>query len=404
MSKKHILILAGIGVHVLFYLSLWHKSHFLNRFFPAGQLHFNYIGLDFLQVPCGAYTFFRGGDMMGITKDGGDLQCQETHNKNVYHPVFTVVVGGFLQLFSKNVAVLLWQILKLLVTMTLGVYLFRVFKDHQGLPFALFIFFSAFDQYHEIKIAQFQFYLNALLTLFLISMAQKRDFRTITYNVVGMLVKPVGLLYLPIIFIKKKWKLGFYTLLLFMALTIPWYFFDSSSYYFNNIFTRLKTVPWPFPDMYNMAAFLYKYGIWSPALKWVYYLLIALIAWRTKLSFLSLAFLAISGFHFFDYNVYQYHYTMLIPFFVLGPLLEKEWDHVSIKFLIVICSLPSIFIFYQIFGIHSKGGDLLETGWPLLNISKWLPLLILNLLILYRSLRFGEELPILKRSHVKTAP
>src|SRR4051812_22890395 len=92
---KHRLLLLGIIINLSFYFSaIW--PHWYDYFFFGSSIHHCCQGLDFYQIPNGAFAFFNGGDLTGRMPHGLMPFSKEIFsNTNVYHPLLTILLGAF---------------------------------------------------------------------------------------------------------------------------------------------------------------------------------------------------------------------------------------------------------------------------------------------------------------------
>src|SRR5579859_2111965 len=91
---QHKLISIGLLINVLFYISAA-KTKWFDYFFSGSALHLCCKGLDFYQIPNGAYAYLHGGSLSGIVPHGVLAYWigNPPSNANVYHPLFTLLVG-----------------------------------------------------------------------------------------------------------------------------------------------------------------------------------------------------------------------------------------------------------------------------------------------------------------------
>lgn len=98
--KKYWLLVLAIMLQLLFYVSAsW--THWLDIFFPGGSLHDGLQGIDFYQIPRGAWAFWHGGSLTGAPLANGMFYGPHHYvSSNVYHPIVTLLLGSVLMLFS----------------------------------------------------------------------------------------------------------------------------------------------------------------------------------------------------------------------------------------------------------------------------------------------------------------
>src|SRR5689334_4795950 len=101
--RKYFLLYLGVLLHLLFYVSVAWTGWF-DHFFSGAALHVGGKGIDFYQVPRGAWAFWHGGSLSGEPLPDGQQWGKEYWSQNnVYHPLFTLLVGTVLTWFDPGV-------------------------------------------------------------------------------------------------------------------------------------------------------------------------------------------------------------------------------------------------------------------------------------------------------------
>ena len=110
---NHKLIYIGLLINILFYISA-SQTKWFDYFFSGSALHLCCKGLDFYQIPNGAYAYLHGGSLSGVVPHGVKAYWigHPLNNYNVYHPLFTLILGGFLILFEPTKSFYIWMFLK----------------------------------------------------------------------------------------------------------------------------------------------------------------------------------------------------------------------------------------------------------------------------------------------------
>jgi hypothetical protein len=391
---NHKLIYIGLLINVLFYISA-SQTKWFDYFFSGSALHLCCKGLDFYQIPNGAYAYLHGGSLSGVVPHGVKAYWigHPLNSYNVYHPLFTLLVGSFLILFESTQSFYIWMCLKFIITLWMVIYFYKNFKGSKQLDFAIFFILINFTQYLEIEISQYQFVVNFFIFLMLINFAKNRNtaLNGIWYFM-SLIAKPVGLLWLPILFLKRKYKTMFIGLILFIILTVIFLLNNTGNYYtfylMYHFFHPDKSGP---IQIITLDAFL-RYSTPIPefvlgVLKIVCFIFIVCLSSFKRISLLKAIYLSIVYYLLFYDRVYEYQYTTLIPILAVCLVVCEEFQRRLSKILITIIGLPSIFFILHFFKIGFiqdpvLGPDPTAFGWQLIVLNRILPVIILTLFLL----------------------
>lgn len=386
--KAYKLIYLGLIIHGLFYISIYQTGWF-NDLFTGNSLHHCCRGMDFYQIPNGAYAFWHGGKLTGDTLADGAVYAQgHTVNPNVYHPLFTFALGSLLIQFQPDQAFSVWILCKLVITALVVAYFFWTFRDHKYIGFTTFILLANCTQYQEIAIGQFQFVLNTFLLLLLINLVKraKTFWGALLYSLT-LIVKPIGLLWLPIFATKQRLRLALLGLGLFVAYTLPFLPGNTGSYYIDNLTAHLFSPGDYGPDQITTLASLISYTTHWPSLvlKGFQYLFLGFILFLCALRRVHISkgiFLMVVYFLFFYDFVYEYHYTSLAPVLAICVLYCPEFQTRISRCLVLLTCLPSAFVILNYFHIGTYwdsfyGANVTFLGWQLMVLSRVLPIILL---------------------------
>ena len=390
--KKNFLIIIAIVIHLSFYVSYFLQTDSL--IYPPNHYHLNYKGLDFFQVPKSAYAFwnfktFNAGidDYFGVQK--------VTSNRNVYHPFFTLAFGSPFLLFSPNIAFEVWIYIKAFLWILTGIYLWQSFKNHPYRQWALFFFAANFTLGLDIRIGQFQALLNlALLWALLHWFKGNRPYFTLAY-VASLVIKPAAILWLAVLFIRRHYKIVFEVLLITTVVTVPFLWNNLADYYFANLKRRIFTdAVYGFPDILTLNAFFKNLGVklsWLFTLKMVVVSGSLALAFFRRISSFTLFYLLCLHGIFFDQMIYEYHYSIVIPFFVTGVLFVPSLQKPFARFIMVWAQLPSCYFLFKItHNPHLVAGMIDGLIWRRLLALRLLPLCILAIYLLACDLQSGS--------------
>ena len=391
---NHKLIYIGLLINILFYISAFQTKWF-DYFFSGSALHLCCKGLDFYQIPNGAYAYLHGGSLSGVVPHGVKAYWvgHPLNSYNVYHPLFTLLLGSFLILFASTQSFYIWMFMKFIITLWMVIYFYKNFKGNKHLDFAIFFILINFTQYLEIEISQYQFVVNFFIFLMLINFAKNRS--TVLNGIwyfMSLIAKPFGLLWLPILFLKRKYKTMFIGLILFVILTAIFLLNNSGNYYtyylMYHFFHPDKSGP---IQIITLDAFL-RYSTPIPefvlgVLKIVCFIFIVCLSSFKRISLLKAIYLSIVYYLLFYDRVYEYQYTSLIPILAVCLVVCEEFQRRLSKILITIIGLPSIFFILHFFKIGFiqdpvLGPDPTAFGWQLIVLNRILPVILLTFFVL----------------------
>ena len=127
---------------------------------------------------------------------------------------------------------------------------------------------------------------------------------------------------------------------------------------------------------------------------------------RRQMSMFVGVFLATCYYLLFYNGVFEYHYTSLIPLFVLGLLTQPEFNHRFVKFWILVACLPTPYVLFrhlQLFALTPEFAanlyrvdperTLTSHGLFFLLVFRLIPLLLLAAFIAGKALEREATLP-----------
>lgn len=387
-----LLIIAAVIIQVSFFISaIW--THWFDYFFFSSSLHYCCQGLDFYQIPNGAFAFFHHGNLTGsLSSNNQPYSTDIFTNSNIYHPLLTIILGSFFLLFEAKLVFYLWMGVKLLINLGLAYYLYQNFKTNKFITLALFIFLASINQYNDIKISQYQYLVNIFLFLLLLVISQKgNQFKSGFLYFLTLLVKPIGIFWAPVLLIKKQYSLVIVGLGLFSVATIPFLVNGTGNYYVDNLWSHFThpILVYTIDNMSLETILRHTFKI-SPnflfVLKYLFLGIITLLAFSKKVDLIKIIYLLTLYFLFFYDQIYQYHYSILIPVFTVGLLTCKDFQSRLARILLFIISLPHIFFILRFLQIGVRfdsflGMDPTWFGWQLTNFYQISLLLLLTVVI-----------------------
>ena len=342
---QKILFITAFIIHLSFYVSAFY-THWWDVLFENVT-----TGQDFFQIPNAAYSFLHGGNLRGELPPGIKpyTSCCGV-NGNVYHPLFTLLVGTPLQLFTPNTALKIWTFVHILISAILLLFLWKKFANHKYLYLALSLYLLNSYHYYEIKHAQYHFLLTFFTTLFLYESAIKGDTkRAGLWYFLSILIKPIGFLWILPLLIYKRFRTLTIGLGLYALASIPFIITPLGKYFFNNLGDNLNSQG----PTYNLAAIVHFEKIPLVYIKIAslfsaIFLLIFQIIKKSELY--STIFLWVSFQLIFYALVYPYHYSITAGLICLGILLN-QFSFKRNKILpLIILTLPTPILFLRWYG------------------------------------------------------
>jgi hypothetical protein len=401
LISRYVLLGIGLLIHIAFFISASGTKWF-NYFFSGSSLHLCCRGMDFYQIPNGAYSYWHGGSLsvtQGTTHYLYGVGFPAV-NFNVYHPALTLLLGSFLILFSPAASFYVWMFIKLFVNLALLTYFYISFRQSKYIYLATFLSLINSTQYLEIEISQFQFVLNTALFLMLIALAknEKSPLGGLFYFLT-LISKPIGLLWIPVMFFKRQWKMLLIGLGLFLFTTSTFLYNHSGDYYVNNLWGNFFTPNMAGPiQIFTLDALLrYSTPLPDSALTVIKLSCLALVIILSAFKRISLQtgiFLAIAYYLLFYDMTFEYHYTTLIPILAICLVTCPEFQHLSSRICITLISLPNVlFLLHLLYSWHFKlgpfdatqtmtmdpylGPDPTVLGWQLCVLSRIIPVILL---------------------------
>ncbi|HEY0756606.1 MAG TPA: hypothetical protein VGD98_21820 [Ktedonobacteraceae bacterium] len=391
--KAYLLVYFGLVIYLLFYISVF-KTGWFDIFFSGAALHAGAKGIDFYQIPKGAWAFLHGGGLDGNLPAGVPAYApQDFSNGNVYHPLFSLVLGSLLALFEPEGLPYLWLWMKLFVSLAVIGFFFWSFRASKYRNFAVFVLLANFSIYLELAAWQFQFLLNIFLLLLLIALTKKRSvlWSGIWYWL-GLLVKPVGILLAPALILKGRWKIALLGIWLFFLSTVLFILHGTGNYYITNLMATFSSSGDVGPNQIIAFAALLHYTTHWPtlayqAIKDSCLLIVVLLSSFRRTHIAKAAFLAVVYYLYFYESVFEYQWSTLAYVIAVCIVTCPEFQTKRAIFCILLTCLPDCFSLLNLWHIDVKDLGYLglipgPTAWEWMVLSKIVPLFLLLLTVL----------------------
>lgn len=383
---KHKILIVCVCTHIC----IWIAAYFgwLNIFFSGAALHLPdprwgniFQGIDFYDIPSGAWAVLHGGSLTGVPLQGKVYAPGQVVNPNVYHPLFTLALGSILMQFSPHTAYYVWMWAKLPLSLASVSYFYWSFRTHKYVQFATCILLINFNIYLELAAGQYQFLLNIFLLIFITTLVKRSPpALSSAFYFLALIVKPIGLLFIPALIIKKQWRVAVPALVVFALTTL---LFLKDPYYIHYIMENVFHPSSPGPVQIVALNALLRYTFHWPDLvyKLLQYgslaLILALISLK-RMHISKALFLMVVYFLCFYNQVYEYDWSVL-PY-VIAPcvMYNTSFQTRLSRACIVLTCLPSCFVILAL--LHIDIGALNVPGafaWQFMVVSKLIPLFLL---------------------------
>lgn len=284
-----------------------------------------------------------------------------------------------------------WLTFRLMITAIFSYILYKNFKNHQYFPLAITFYLGTFPHYLEMWNGQYHFLLDAMIFLILLNLLKGKNqiIEGICYAF-SLLVKPIGLLWLPPLFLKKHFKTIGLGIGLFVLASIPFLINGSGAYFFENLWVRLQDPVGGPPGIFTLDALLRFLPLtrnYAFLIKAAAGLILLLIQWRLKPKLFISLFLWTSYYLLFYDLVFEYHYTTLAPFLALGVLSQEVFQNKLVRLLGLTFLLPSPFILFYLTQMGANGNVVTDIGWIIMVLFRAIPLIGINLIIVTQLLQ-----------------
>ena len=355
LRKSTIVLIASIIIHLLFLASL--EYHFLDKYFNDASHRYG-KGCDFFILPQSGQDY----------RDGHGLYQRRHPNRIVpyvysvqnYHPAVGSSLGVLLSHLPAWTAYWLW-VVKHELFMLLNIYLtFQITPNKRIFPYLASMWLVFTPYYLELFMGQFTYNI-ATAVMILTYLHVKTKWGSGLIWGLSLIGKPITITLLPVYLRERKFKTIIGAGILYLALTIPYYyelpgleFKPLHMPYYKNLENQLLT---PYRGQYSghSGNFGFQLPLWIMSesdfvMKW--FVRGVLIIGSLAVLFGGKDFthnlaIMISSYFLTYRNVWEHHYVLMIPVMVL--LANKYHKHTkTIIFLAAIyvwLAMPSIFVF-----------------------------------------------------------
>jgi hypothetical protein len=292
---------------------------------------------------------------------------------------------------------LIWHVMKIFLTIFIFIIFYRKYQKKKHFLLATFIYFSLFPQYLEIWNAQYHFLLVFGLFLLLFSFDDKKPVdsdRNGIYYLFTLLVKPIGLLWIPAFILYKQWKMILIGTLGYISLTLLFMIDGSGSYFINNLIERIQHPIGGPPGIFTIESlirFYFPQSFINALLMYSFLGLLLIFQFKWKPTLLQSLFLwTVFYLLFYDF-VFEYHYTVIIPFATIGLVTKQLFQKKRDQILLLTYSLPTPFFLFHFFQTFAKGHFVTDRGWTILVLTRTIPLVLLVAFFIYDTFKAEDK-------------
>lgn len=361
---------AGVAVHSAVVLSL--QFSFLNPLFDDST-HRKGKGADFYAVYQAARNI---EDNVSIYEKQPAQQVVPYFFPYRYHPIVALTIGQLFSLVPPGVAYGIWIILQELLLFINIILTRRLFGDHPDADLATGFWFFFSPYFIELYMGQFSFLMSSLMFWMLAAMMRGRILLADAAWIGSLCVKSSSSLFVPVLIKMKRWRTVLLAILVVVLLGLPYFLsMPGSLEAFSANFTEPLTMPtlqgnqgfaalvgilllrlgdnWPdsvydFPD--RLQAMNDALVIPTTILAILVVLFTVFMTIRTHPRYVpELFFLWILAYLLFYKHVWEHHYVMALPVFVLlyyrmraGSIVLSQKTFWTSFFII---ALPTLFVF-----------------------------------------------------------
>jgi hypothetical protein len=141
-----------------------------------------------------------------------------------YHPIFAMTGLAWISLLTHTAAYGLWVAINELLFLTIIPFIRRSVENtrHFLVVLALLVFFTPY--YLEVYMGNASFVAAALLLVAFYYFERGRYLRFFPLYLTSILVKPLGLLFLPVLLARRQYRLTILTVIIFIGSGLPYFF------------------------------------------------------------------------------------------------------------------------------------------------------------------------------------
>lgn len=203
----------------------------------------------------------------------------------------------------------------------------------------------------------------------------------------SILVKPIGLLFVPVLLIKRRWRIVLFALAIVVLATWPFLLNKSGMYYINNLVKEFFRPDSPGPDQIMTLNALLRYSFHWPAqvyqaIQYTALALVLLLSARKQTYLVASVFFSTAYFLLFYNLIYEYDWSTLAYVLAVCVVFCPAFQTPFARVCMLLTCFPSCFLLLRIFHIDISYNAFLGfhpgiVAWRWMVLSKVVPLVLL---------------------------
>ncbi len=331
-------LLTGILFHGCVVLSL--QWGFLNPLFDDA-VHRSGQGVDFYSVVQAGHNLSDGVSIYSLKPVE---QIVPYYNPYRYHPFVAYTAGMFFALFRPDISYVLWIVI-LEGFLLVNILLTRsLFMDPRSGAIAASMWLLFTPYYVELYMGQFSFLMASLLFWMMVAWMNGKDRQGDSLWILSLAVKSNSAVFAPVLLKLRRWRIVLVGGVISVGLALPYFLLEpgSAAAFGRNVTEGLKAQTLfgnqGFAALIGVSVLRFA-GVWSdfaqefalrldhmndmlafPLAFWTFIVVGSAVAVTAKASHnsgISLLLLWILAYFLFYKHVWEHHYVMLMPVFVL---------------------------------------------------------------------------------------
>lgn len=359
--SSRLLLFVSILIHIFFLLNLF--TGILKPFSHDMTLFREVRGVDFNAIFMSGHYLRSGENLYRIpTQDEG-----VPHTRFRYTPPAAFFIGLPFSLFPRNrffTASAFWTVIIELVLIFNILLTIKFCSIEKRILPAVSMWLIYFPFAVELYMGQFTFIMASLFFWSILAIKKNRFFSAVFLWIPSVLLKIFPLLFAPLYVRYAGLRKSALAVLIMTLLVLPWFLFHPIQF---NDFLALnlqpgKSIPdTPYagnPGFFHLALYISQFlpGLEKEAVNIVSLFtgmiilgFFLILSSRRKISLFIPAGLVAASFFFISREVWEHHYTLLLPFFILYFIDARKPD-ILFCMAFVLCALPTFFIFFNMAG------------------------------------------------------
>ncbi|MFQ5453044.1 MAG: glycosyltransferase 87 family protein [Candidatus Zixiibacteriota bacterium] len=140
-----------------------------------------------------------------------------------YHPILAMTILSYISYFDYNPAYWIWVGINEILFLATLYFIRKLIPEvkYYLIICSLLVFFSPY--YLEIYMGNASFIVGTLLLIAFYYYREKKDSKFFSLFIISILIKPIGLLFLPFLLLYRKYKIVILTIIIIFGLALPYF-------------------------------------------------------------------------------------------------------------------------------------------------------------------------------------